>query len=103
MSWSIISTAAGTSPRATMADTAAEASSIRSKMARTVFTAGGRRRMRTTILVAMPKVPSEPTKTPTRSYPRLSRVRPPSQTISPSGSTTSSPRTWFVVTPYLSV
>ena len=32
-----------------------------------VFTAAGLRRMRTTILVAMPKVPSEPTNTPARS------------------------------------
>src|SRR5438093_162575 len=40
---------------------------ICSKTARTVFTACGFLRMRTTILVAMPKVPSEPTNTPARS------------------------------------
>jgi len=50
-----------------IADTAAEAWSIASKTASTVLTACGFLRMRTTIRVAMPKVPSEPTKTPARS------------------------------------
>ena len=59
--------AAGMSPRAMMADTASEAWSISSNTASTVRTAWGCLRMRTTILVAMPKVPSEPTKRPTRS------------------------------------
>ncbi len=55
------------SPRAMIADTASEAWSTSPKTASTVFTASGLRRMRTAILVAMPKVPSEPTKRPTRS------------------------------------
>ena len=50
-----------------IAETAAEAWSTSSKTASTVFTAWGFFRMRTTILVAMPKVPSEPTKRPARS------------------------------------
>ena len=50
-----------------IAETAAEAWSTWSKTASTVFTAWGFFRMRTTILVAMPKVPSEPTKRPVRS------------------------------------
>ena len=50
-----------------MADTAADACSMRSKTASTVFTAWGFLRMRTTILVAIPNVPSEPTNTPARS------------------------------------
>jgi hypothetical protein len=65
--WSIISIAAGTSPRAMISDTACEAWATTSKTARTVFTAWGFLRMRTTIFVAMPKVPSEPTKMPGRS------------------------------------
>ncbi len=50
-----------------ISDTAAEAWSTWSKTASTVFTACGFLRMRTTIFVAMPNVPSEPTNTPTRS------------------------------------
>ena len=50
-----------------MAETAAEAWSTSPKTARTVLTACGFLRMRTTIVVAMPNVPSEPTKTPARS------------------------------------
>ena len=50
-----------------LAETAAEACSIRSKAASTVFTACGLRRSRTTIFVAMPNVPSDPTKMPGRS------------------------------------
>ncbi len=65
--WSIISIAAGTRPRAMIADTAADARSIWSNTASTVLTACGFFKMRTTILVAMPKVPSEPTKRPARS------------------------------------
>src|SRR5262249_51105131 len=59
--------------------------------------------MRTQILVAMPKVPSDPTITPVRSYPGLSSTGPPVRTTRPSGRTNSSPRTWLTVTPYLSV
>ena len=51
--------------------------------------------------VTMPRVPSLPTMTPVRSRPGESTFLPPSQTTSPSGSTTSSPNTWLVVTPYL--
>ena len=70
-----------------IAETAVEACSIWSNTASTVFTASGLRRMRTTIFVAIPNVPSEPTNTPARSKPSVSRVLPPSQTISPSGMT----------------
>jgi len=49
------------------AETASEAWVISSKTASTVFTACGFRRMRTTILVATPNVPSDPTNTPARS------------------------------------
>ena len=50
-----------------ISDTAAEALDTASKTASTVFTACGFLRMRTTTLVAIPNVPSEPTKTPARS------------------------------------
>ena len=50
-----------------MADTASEAWSISLNTASTVRTACGCLRMRRTILVAMPNVPSEPTKMPVRS------------------------------------
>src|SRR5439155_1592975 len=53
--------------------------------------------------VTMPNVPSAPTTRPTRSYPGRSSTAPPSATTSPDGSTSSTPRTWFVVTPYLRV
>jgi hypothetical protein len=67
VTWSIISMAAGMSPLAITAETASEACSIESKTASTVLTACDCLRMRTTILVAMPKVPSEPTKRPAMS------------------------------------
>ena len=51
--------------------------------------------------VTMPRVPSHPMKAPRRSRPGGSTFLPPSQTISPSGRTTSSPSTWLEVTPYL--
>ncbi len=52
----------------------------------------------------MPKVPSAPTNdTGEIVAGRVRRSRRRARTISPSGSTTSRPRTWLVVTPYLSV
>ena len=63
---SIISSAAGTIPRPMMAETAEQADSMSGKMPRKVFTISGSSSKRTVILVARPKVPSEPTKTPRR-------------------------------------
>ena len=64
---SIISRAAGTIPRPMMAETAEQADSMSGKIPRKVFTISGSGNKRTVILVAMPKVPSEPTNTPRRS------------------------------------
>ncbi len=57
---------------------------------------------RTQTLVTMASVPSLPTSVPIRSSPAGSAAGP-SWTIEPSPKTASSPRTWFRVTPYLSV
>ena len=54
---------------------------------------------RTATRVAMPMVPSEPTKQPRRSKPGVSGSRPPSRAVSPSGSTTSTASTCALVTP----
>src|SRR2546428_585647 len=50
--------------------------------------------------VEIPKLPSEPTNTPTRSGPHGSPPGLPSSTTAPVASTTSSASTWFAVTPY---
>ena len=65
------------------------------------MTPSGRRTIRTTISVQMPRVPSLPTNRPVRSYPGVSGALPPYWTTSPSGWTTVKPSTWLVVTPYL--
>jgi hypothetical protein len=99
---SMISAAAGRSPAATIALTAAPACSMVWNAARIVHTASGERSSRTQILVAMPSVPSEPTNTPVRSYPGACAARPaPSRTSSPSAVHTSRPVTWCTVKPYL--
>ena len=64
---SIASRAAGTMPSAMIAETAAEATSIESKVASAVWTASAPRVSFTTTLVTIPSVPSEPTTTPARS------------------------------------
>ena len=57
---------------------------------------------RSVILEITPSVPSEPTNSIINSYPvRFLGVSPPSFTIVPSASTTSSPRTYCLATPYL--
>ena len=76
-----------------MSDTVCPASLVWSKKATSVRTASGRGITRSTILVATPSVPSEPTNAPTRSYPGRSTSLPPSSTTTPSGSTTSRPVT----------
>ena len=97
MSESIISIAAGTIPAAITAETTSPAASVVVNAASSVSTRCGRGSTWTTISVAMPSVPSEPTNAPSRSSsPALS-----SRTTSPSARTTSSSRTWFVVNPYL--
>jgi len=70
-------------------------------MARKVIRASGRGWMLTSTSVAMPSVPSLPTKRPRRSRPGGSSASPPRWAVSPSGRTTSRPTTWLVVTPYL--
>ena len=64
---SIISTAAGITPAAMIAETACPAASVPSKPASSVCTDSGARVSRTVTLVAMPSVPSEPTIVPSRS------------------------------------
>src|SRR6266478_3562074 len=97
---SSISSAAGTMPAAMMADTASDASSIEAKAASAVRTPSGAWSSRTVTAVTMPSVPSLPTVTPVRSYPGRSATLPPSRASSPAPVTTSSPSTWFTVTPY---
>jgi hypothetical protein len=67
VSWSIISSATGTIPRAMMSETALLASSIVRNTARIVFTAWGTGSSRTVTSVQIPSVPSDHTKTPKRS------------------------------------
>ena len=98
---SIASSAAGTMPSAMIADTAAEATSIDSKVATAVRTASGARVSFTMTLVTTPRVPSEPTATPARSYPGRSATTLPSVSTSPVPVTTSRPRTWCATFPYL--
>ncbi len=98
---SIISTAEGNMPAAMMSLTVLPAWRTESKAAISVRTVSGRFTMRRMIFVATPSVPSEPTKTPVRSYPGASSVGAPSVTTSPEGRTTSSPITCVTVKPYL--
>ncbi len=98
---SIISTAAGTIPAATMSETTSPAAAIDGKSASSVRTLSGVRSSRTVIDVVMPSVPSEPRNTPRRSGPACSPVSEPRVTTEPSGSTTSQDSTWLVVNPYL--
>ncbi len=94
---SIISIAAGTTPAPMIAETASPPASIEPNAASRVCTVSGSLVSRTVTLVVMPRVPSEPTKAPSRSYPAPSLV---SSTISPSGQTISQARTWWEVKPY---
>src|SRR5690606_35565011 len=78
-SWSIISSAAGRTPAATMDETAFDAVSIVGNGARSTLTASGLRVRRTITLVTIPSVPSEPTSAPVRSNPGDSGAGPPVQ------------------------
>ena len=61
---------------------------------------GGFGSRRTVTSVTTPSSPSEPTVTPSRSYPGASMCLPPSRTTSPSMVTSSTPTTLLVVSPY---
>ncbi len=99
---STISRAAGIIPWAMMAVTARPASSMESKIPRRVRTPSVIGRSWTSISAAIPKHPSDPTKSPTRSRaPSGDRPAPPSSTTSPSDRTTVNPVTYRPVTPYL--
>ncbi len=87
-------------PSAMIAETADPAASIEAKPARSVVTFSGRRSSRTVAFVTIASVPSDPTRTPSRSRPGASSTAPPMCTISPSGSTASTPSTWCTVKPY---
>ena len=97
---SIISMAAGMMPAAMTSETAFPAASVESNAASRVRTDSGRRSSRRVTLVTTARVPSDPTSTPSRSRPGLSRAGPPSWIISPSGRTASTPATWWTVKPY---
>ncbi len=86
-----------------IAPTARHAETTSGKIPSSVSTRSGRGIRRTVISVTIPSVPSLPTTAPTRSKPLASPLAFPSRTISPSGSTSSSASTWFVVVPYFSV
>jgi len=64
---SIISIAAGTIPVEMISETQLPASVVEGKVAKKVRVASGLRRMRRTTSVTMPRVPSLPTTTPSRS------------------------------------
>src|SRR5205823_4031096 len=68
------------------------------KAASSVRTVSGTRTTRTVTRTAIPSVPSEPTKTPSRSGPGSWREI---VTSSPVGRTTSAASTWLTVNPYL--
>ena len=69
MPWSIISTAAGTTPPAMMPVTVAAQSFTEVKSSSIVRTAAGSGVRRTHTATTIPSVPSLPTTTPRRSYP----------------------------------
>src|SRR3954466_7712252 len=100
-SLSIISMAPGTTPLVTISPTASPAACVESKNATSVLTVSGTGTTRSHAFVATPSVPSEPTTAPSRPSPGAAGPGPRSHTISPSGSTTSSPHTYVVVKPYL--
>ena len=91
--WSIISIAAGRMPEAITRETASLAARTEGKSASMVRTLVGSGSSRTTISVAIPNIPSLPTKSPTRSGPHGSPWGEPNRTTPPSGSTTSSSTT----------
>ena len=103
INWSIISSAAGTMPLAMIPETASLASPTLANTPSSVRQASGARTSRSVAAVTSPKVPSAPITRPRRSYPGTSSMPPPSSIVSPLGSTSSTPSTWFVVTPYFSV
>lgn len=81
-------------PDAVTALTASSAATTEEKYPATVRSCGRAGRSRTVISVITPRVPSDPTISPARSYPATpSAVRRPSRTISPSPLTTSRPST----------
>ncbi len=85
-----------------MAVTACPAASMLSKIPKSVRVPSANGRSLTSISVAMPKQPSEPTKRLTRSSaPSGTRPAPPNWTTRPSAMTTVSPVTYRWVTPYL--
>ena len=99
--WSIISSAAGTMPAATIEVTARPASLTWSNTTRKVRTVSGRGVSVTTSSVTTANVPSEPIVRPVRSSPGMSSARPPVTTTVPSASTSVMPRTCWWVWPYL--
>ena len=80
-------------PAETISVTTSPASIVEPKKATSVRTASGLGTIRSQIFVAMPSVPSEPTKAPSTSRPGGSSSLPPTCTSSPSGSTSSNPVT----------
>jgi hypothetical protein len=96
VSASIISTAAGTIPAPMIAETTSPAASVEGNAASSVSTRSGLGTTPTTISVAIPSVPSEPTNAPARSSAPLRS----SLTVSPSASTTRSSCTCVDVKPY---
>ncbi len=90
---SIISMAPGTIPADTISETTSPAWLVESKNATSVRTDSGFGTTRSQTFVATPRVPSEPTNAPSRSYPGGSSSGPPTCTISPSARTSSSPVT----------
>ena len=97
----MISIPAGRIPAAVTSRTASPAASMLVKSASSTATASGCLSKRKVIAVAMPKVPSLPMNTPRRSNEGISASGPPRVVTVPSGSTTSSSKTWLLVTPYL--
>ena len=97
----MISIPAGSTPAAVTRRTASPACSMAVKSASSTATLWGACSSRRVMAVAMPRVPSLPMKAPRRSSSGISARLPPSWVMLPSGSTTSKPSTWLLVTPYL--
>ncbi|KIX76488.1 hypothetical protein SF12_18555 [Streptomyces sp. MBRL 601] len=92
----------GVCPSAMIRQTASPAAAAEGNSAASASCLGGRGLRARTALTTTPRLPSEPTKSRVRSYPATPlAVRRPVVRRRPSARTTSRPRTYSAVTPYL--
>ncbi len=99
---SISSRRDGTCPPSMIRQIASQAADAEANSAASTSCSGGLGRSASTARTTMPREPSEPTKRRVRSYPATPlAVRRPVDIRRPSARTTSRPRTYSAVTPYL--